>query len=181
MTEWGKSNGQQGSESSPAALQKSHPPRLRELDNARLGRQSFDAGNDGAGPAEGDDIGVVEGRDQFRPSRIRGLRQLCDANRPTQVGVVEHEAHELAKHGRLPLEFGIRQLAAKSTRADDREADVHGRLDARARLQCAVVAKRRYGAGRMWVSPATGALSRLTRHVTVTNLEPSDSRHARKR
>jgi hypothetical protein len=43
-----------------AALEKPHPPGLREFDNARTGWESLDAGNDGTRPAEGDDIGVVE-------------------------------------------------------------------------------------------------------------------------
>jgi hypothetical protein len=96
------------------------------------------------------------------------------------MGIVEHEAQEFAKHRLLPLEFGVGQFAAVSARADDREADVHGSLGARARSHGDLL-EQRYGAGSMWVSPATGALSRLTRHVTVTSREPSDSRHARSR
>lgn len=123
--------GQDCSEPAQAALEKPHPPRLRELDYARTGRQPLDAGNDGTCPAEGDDIGVIKGRYQFRSSCILGPRQLCYADRPAQMRIVEREAREFAENRLLALKLGFGQFAAVSTRTDDREADVHGRFDTR--------------------------------------------------
>lgn len=114
-----------------AALEKPHPPRLRELDYARARRQPLDAGNDGTGPAKGDDIRVIKGRYQFRSPCILGPRQLCNADRPVQMRIVECEAREFAENRLLALKLGFGQFAAVSTRTDDREADVHGRFDTR--------------------------------------------------
>ena len=113
------------------ALEKPHPPRLRELDYARTGRQPLDAGNDGTCPAKGDDIRVIKGRYQFRSPCIFGPRQLCHADRPAQMRIVECEAREFAENRLFTLKLGFGQFAAVSTRTDDREADVHGRFDTR--------------------------------------------------
>ena len=49
--------------------------------------------------------------------------------------IVECEAREFTEHRLLALKLGFRQLAAVSTRTDDREADVHRRFGSRARTR----------------------------------------------
>lgn len=104
-------------------LHEPDPPRLTHLEHAAIRGQPFYSSNGRAGRAKIDDLGVIECRNEFRPTGVDGRRQLRNANRTTQMLIVNIEALELADHGSLVTQFSLTELLSTMASSNDSESD----------------------------------------------------------
>lgn len=104
-------------------LHEADPPRLTHFEHAAIGGQPLHPGNCRAGRAKIDDLGVIECRNEFRPPRIAGCRQLGNPNRTMQVLIVKIEAFELPHDWSLMAQFSLSELLSPMASSNDSEPD----------------------------------------------------------